>query len=839
MALNTDKKFITGESARKLVQELNQKNTEQAILLYTDINANAQAISDEESRAVEAENVLKNSIETEVTRAKAAEQTLQQNLDDKESALKIKIDNQDSVLQDNIDAEELARNQAITAVQIDYTQKISALDKAITDSTDGAIATQINTVAGTLRSEIRNVEESLEESVANLTTVVNTNNSNSANAFRSVNDKIDTEIADVRKDIVDHNSHYSTLNQQVQLHISNESNPHKVTIGQIGAASQSDFEELSQLVDVNQSLATNNESRLTAVEPKVEKNISDIEALQIDKVNYSGTDQIIAGGLISEGNFQVIGDTLANGDLRVSGNLIVDGTHQTVDTETLQVQDNFIVVNSDNETLGTAPAGIAIQTGTQPYLIAYDKENESISLGLGHETSGTFSFSEGEKKPILTRANSNQLQDKHLLIWDAETNTAIDGGLYDEESLKDTFATWTAYNTLASEVHQLDNLDLADGPLGRVTVTENNITRIDENIDQIETHDTEQDSRLDAAEQNIENLKATKQNYHDDTLATTAKNIPGAINEVHAELDQHSSDLDNPHEVNWNQIIERGNVFSSQNPLMDGEATPGNSNYVARYDHKHPTDTSRAPLNHASGSTQYGVATTSEYGHVQVDNVITDASENPVQNKIIKKYVDDSIAELDVSATNLQQSETVLSISETDGKISVTKQNIQISQNQVTSLSDDLTAIRNNANRIESESKGRDTELQSNINTVQSNLDMEIDRATTAEATLQSNITSEASTRSAADESLSTKIDTVEINLQNNIDSNSSRIAVLENTIETVANMNESIEQIKETINETNYQRRFVLSFEPELDSVGNVVGYKPIFTTMDDGILE
>jgi hypothetical protein len=65
-------------------------------------------------------------------------------------------------------------------------------------------------------------------------------------------------------------------------------------------------------------------------------------------------------------------------------------------------------------------------------------------------------------------------------------------------------------------------------------------------------------------------------------------------------------------------------------PVMDGTASVGSANYVARSDHKHPTDTSRAPINHASSAGTYGAGTTTYYGHVKISNgdVSTTAHEN-------------------------------------------------------------------------------------------------------------------------------------------------------------------------------------------------------------------
>ena len=57
-------------------------------------------------------------------------------------------------------------------------------------------------------------------------------------------------------------------------------------------------------------------------------------------------------------------------------------------------------------------------------------------------------------------------------------------------------------------------------------------------------------------------------------------------------------------------------MASSTSPKMDGTAAVGSeTGKFARGDHVHPTDTSRAPNNHASADTTYGAANTVKYGH--------------------------------------------------------------------------------------------------------------------------------------------------------------------------------------------------------------------------------
>lgn len=823
MALNSDKKYLNKDLVVDLVKALSDKNKTQSIILQTNINANKSAISDEAARALSAETILQSNIQSEVDRAKAEEAKISENLTSQIDDVKTIISDTEKNLQTNIDTEINSRQAEITRVETKYDERIAGLDSAQTNYTDS----QINSIAGTLRTEYKNADEVLHAQIDVLDQKLAENKLADANAISSVNDRITAEIDNVEQKIIDHNSQYTTLNTTVQQHIGNENNPHKVTREQLGAASQIDHEALDQRVSVNEALSASNDNRISEIEPQISKAKTDIEGLIVDKVNYNGKDQTISGGLVSDGNFQIKGDTLADGDLRVSGNLIVDGTHQTVDTETLQVQDNFIVVNSDNESLGTTPAGIAIQTGTSPYLIAYDIENQSVSLGVGTQSGGAFGFAEGEKKPILTRANSNQLHDKHLLVWDAKTNTAIDGGLYDEEALKNTFATWAAHNSLVTEVSNntidIDKLQVED-------------ININANIDQIKEINSEQANRLVTIESAIDKLDTIKQNVIDNTLKTIANTIPNAINEVHDQLEVHEALTDNPHQVTWAQV--NGTALNNTHPLMDGEASPGTLTTVSRSDHKHPTDTSRAPANHASTSTQYGKATTNEYGHVIVDSNISDSSENPAQNKVIKKYIDDVIAGLAINTVFLDASETLYSVSEEAGKISISKQKIQLDQSQVIDLKKDLETIDNDIHKVDDDSKNRDNILQNNINEVQENLHSESIRGSEADLEILKQLAAEASSRGNADISLSEQIKSTTFYLDEKINLNTNRIISLNETIETVYDMNESIQSIQETRDEENYYQKYALSFEPVFDSANSITGYKPIFTAMDDGEL-
>lgn len=118
------------------------------------------------------------------------------------------------------------------------------------------------------------------------------------------------------------------------------------------------------------------------------------------------------------------------GDLVVQGDLSVNGTTTTVDTETLKVKDNIIVTNSDKKELIDL-SGIAINTNaTDTYGIMYNPTSKTVNLGLGKiDENGKFEYNENEGSPLAIRDNSDNFTKDHLVSWDADKKELVDGGL--------------------------------------------------------------------------------------------------------------------------------------------------------------------------------------------------------------------------------------------------------------------------------------------------------------------------------------------------------------------------------------------------------------------------
>lgn len=120
------------------------------------------------------------------------------------------------------------------------------------------------------------------------------------------------------------------------------------------------------------------------------------------------------------------------GSLVINSNLTVKGTTTTENHKTLEVTDNYIVVNSDGVDIATSDAGIVIRkNSTKAYGIVYDPSDDAVLLGLGTYTedntnqNNSFLMDSGEGLPILVR---DGLVDGNLIQYSSSGHKAIDSG---------------------------------------------------------------------------------------------------------------------------------------------------------------------------------------------------------------------------------------------------------------------------------------------------------------------------------------------------------------------------------------------------------------------------
>ena len=94
----------------------------------------------------------------------------------------------------------------------------------------------------------------------------------------------------------------------------------------------------------------------------------------------------------SKRNAAVFADTITTtGNVVVGGNLTVSGTTTTINTETINLADNIIVLNSNASGAATENAGIEIERGTDANVsLLWDETNNRWTVGSSNFVAGTF-----------------------------------------------------------------------------------------------------------------------------------------------------------------------------------------------------------------------------------------------------------------------------------------------------------------------------------------------------------------------------------------------------------------------------------------------------------------
>lgn len=153
------------------------------------------------------------------------------------------------------------------------------------------------------------------------------------------------------------------------------------------------------------------------------------ERLFIDNDLSTESNNLLTNAVITSNlnkKLDTVGGNIS-GNLTIQGNLNVLGTTTTEKQQTLEIVDNIIVTNANKVDLQASLSGLAInKNANDTFLIGYDPATDSVKLGLGTLTNGSFTFAEGEGKAVATRVDSSELVNEHLLIWDSNTNSIKD-----------------------------------------------------------------------------------------------------------------------------------------------------------------------------------------------------------------------------------------------------------------------------------------------------------------------------------------------------------------------------------------------------------------------------
>lgn len=127
-----------------------------------------------------------------------------------------------------------------------------------------------------------------------------------------------------------------------------------------------------------------------------------------------------------EKKFDKAGGTIS-GNVTVSGNLNVQGKTTVVDTETLEVKDNLIVVAKDNTTALTTPAGMLVPKydGANDVALVVDNDGMAKVGKAVLDSNGNIDKSQSDLQTLATRTG---LVNGNLVQYDSENATLVDSG---------------------------------------------------------------------------------------------------------------------------------------------------------------------------------------------------------------------------------------------------------------------------------------------------------------------------------------------------------------------------------------------------------------------------
>jgi hypothetical protein len=212
----------------------------------------------------------------------------------------------------------------------------------------------------------------------------------------------------------------------------------------------------------------------------------------------NGETVVSTGNLTIGGNTVTTGDLTVGGDAVITGNLTVSGTVTTLNTQTLEIEDNIVLINS-NLTAQTEPgteAGQDSSTNTDGGIEVKRFEwNAATSAWVAAnfnflfvEATNDFRLGKaGSLQPVLTRDETTNLAAGNLLVWDANNKRAV-GQTFDQLNLPNKYAvtladiaqgqTYTVTHNLNTEDVVVSLRDVATKEIVQADVTITSVNQL-------------------------------------------------------------------------------------------------------------------------------------------------------------------------------------------------------------------------------------------------------------------------------------------------------------------------------------------------------------------------
>jgi uncharacterized protein YoxC len=297
-------------------------------------------------------------------------------------------------------------NQKVISVTTTQTANLIVLESAYLGQDEPIEPTELDKIKATLKEieeQIPGMEEDitgLQSKVSDISDKVSTLSDVTTELMSDV-DNLSIQVSDLSEDKLDKQSGATAYEEAYVKDTDGSQKMERVTISNIA--------HTIVKRDANGNFSVGKGSRNYPSQVANMGNISDVEE-EVSK-KYDKT-----GGTI-------------DGNVTVTGDLTVQGTTITENSETLGVKTNVITTNSEGVPLINL-SGLGIRTdATNVYGIMYDPQNDSVKLGLGSlDEDNNFTFNQGEGLPIAVRDDSRGFTDGHVIGWDAAGDKFVDGG---------------------------------------------------------------------------------------------------------------------------------------------------------------------------------------------------------------------------------------------------------------------------------------------------------------------------------------------------------------------------------------------------------------------------
>jgi hypothetical protein len=189
-------------------------------------------------------------------------------------------------------------------------------------------------------------------------------------------------------------------------------------------------------------------------------------------IGIANLDGTLSDGIVRPNNISTVAtdDFLFPNDVTVTGNLTVNGTMTTMNTQTVTVEDNILLLNSNVTGAPTTDSGIEIERGTSP----------NVTLQWD-ETTDAWEFNDTSGSPILQAFDTGDVEiTGDLLINEVGSNTSLTFDIdKDNDSLVETF-TWQTDGSVS--LMTLDEIGALDVLLSITTPTLTATTQVNSDL---------------------------------------------------------------------------------------------------------------------------------------------------------------------------------------------------------------------------------------------------------------------------------------------------------------------------------------------------------------------